>query len=129
MMLPGAHRRCIETSSGGGRGAWLRYLQDHATKRKQEQIVENIGRHWGVVGRTGFVEVLPDVACDLTYKDYATVVRWMQRLATPHVMDARCPFGYRLGYRISRGRWGRSVWFSSTNTVARMVEFLRSSHG
>lgn len=129
MLLPGAHKRCWQLESGGNRGAWLRYIQDHATKRKQEQIVESIGRHWGVIGRAGWEQVQADELCNLCHAEFWSVVRWMQRLATPSVKDDRCPFGRRQGWRVRRGSWGSSVWFSNVETVRRMIEHARYMHG
>jgi len=127
MLLPGSHPHALDVQTDGGKGAWLRYLQDHATKTKQEQLAVSIGRHWGVVGRDRFVQALPDEVVTLDYRDYCRIVRWCQRLATPRVKDPRAPFGRRSGYRIRRGRWGESVWFSRVETVQRMMVYLGES--
>ena len=126
LLLPGANRHCVHVEKNQGEGKWLRYLQDHTTKSKQEQIPVGIGRHWGVVGRQAFEEVLPEEVYELTNKEYARVVRWMQRLATPRIKDSRAPFGRRAGYPIRRGRWGTSTWFSSGETVQRMIRHAKS---
>jgi len=126
LMLPGANKRCTHLDEYDGRGNWLRYISDHATKRKQEQVAESVGRHWGVIGRKYFTEVAPDEVCLLKDREYWQVVRWCQRLATPRIKCPRAPFGRKLGYRISRGRWGTSTWFSSTETIKRMVDHSRS---
>lgn len=124
-LWPGADRHAVKWEGRGGEGAWLRYLQDHATKAKQEQIPESIGRHWGVIGRERFEVAVPDEVCRLEPHEYARVVRWMQRLSTPRIR-ARCVFGRRLGYRTRRGSWGRSVWFTRAETVRRMVSAAMS---
>ena len=56
MQLPGAVEHAAQGEvADAWSGRWLRYLQEHASKRKQEQLGENIGRHWGIVGRRRFV--------------------------------------------------------------------------
>lgn len=39
---------CRMQSDGGGRGAWMRYLADHASKSKECQEAIGKGRHWGL---------------------------------------------------------------------------------
>lgn len=129
MEMPGAKKRAavIETDGQSSAGAWLRYVQDHTSKTKQAQIPENIGRHWGVVGRKWFgtAEFMVD---ELPEKEHRMVLRWMQRLATPSRPDEGSPFGRSLGWRIKRGSRGRSTWFTRPETVARMIELARSNH-
>lgn len=122
MCLPGADLRACQVEMGGGRGSWLRYLQDHASKGKQEQIAVNIGRHWGVIGRKCFQEIAPLYVADMTDKEYFRALRWLQRLATPS-FPSRCVFGRKLGDRVRRGSRGRSVWYSRPETVKRLVGF------
>lgn len=107
-------------------GAWKRYLQDHATKSKQDQIGAGIGRHWGVVGRKHFIQVLPDTVAELSLKQYSAFLRCYHRLCTPFI---RCPgalFGKRRGSVSHRGRSGRTVYFSRPETVARLVNWASS---
>ena len=81
---PGADKRAFDCQDGdGARGAWLRHLQDHATKHKQGQIPEGIGRHWGIVGRSRMVQAIPDHITEPSDAQFKAVVRMMQRLATP----------------------------------------------
>ena len=47
MALPGAYEHSCNVQANGSRGAWLRYMQDHASKGKQDQIGVAKGRHWG----------------------------------------------------------------------------------
>ncbi len=107
-------------------GSWKRYLQDHATKAKQEQIPEGMGRHWGVVGRKRFDLVVPEEVQQLSPECFAKFLRAYQRLCTPQLKDRRAankrsPFGRRLGRRIRRGSWGKSVWYSDPATVKRLA--------
>lgn len=129
MGLPGAwqHSVVVEVDrSGGTRGAWLRYLQDHATKQKQAQVGENIGRHWGVVGRRAWVQLMPEVTEALTVDQYARWKRAYQRLATPTVQDKRSPFGRRLGWRCRRGDGhGTVTIFGRPETHKRLVEWAK----
>jgi hypothetical protein len=120
----GARRHCVLVEVPPDiLGAWKRYLQDHATKSKQEQIGVEIGRHWGVVGRKHFLQVLPSAVAELTLKQYSAFLRCYHRLCTPYI---RCPgalFGKRRGSVSHRGRSGRTVYFSRPETVARLVDW------
>lgn len=122
--LPGAYLYACKVESQGDRGAWLRYMQDHASKGKQEQIPEDIGRHWGVVGRKSFVE-REGLKADLSDKAYARVVRCMRRLATPIRPNSQSVFGKSLSYSPRRGMRGHSVWYSRPETIARFVDWAR----
>ena len=123
-------RRHVQLTPGkapvGGRGAWLRYLQDHASKHKQDQVAVDLGRHWGIFGRSRLTKSMPSAVWKLSQSEYFRVLRWLRRLATPYVKDARDPRGVRRGYSPRRGTMGRSVWFSRTDTVSRMVELAKS---
>lgn len=118
--LPGADKHSTNIQEEGGAGAWLRYLQDHASKAKQGQIGENIGRHWGVVGRKHWVSLVPD-SDKLTVKQFSYVLRHLQRLSTPSFKCKEADFGRVLGGRNKRGCRGTSVWFSKPETVKRLV--------
>jgi hypothetical protein len=136
---PGARIYAVDVQGEGGRGAWLRYLQDHATKSKQEQIAQGFGRHWGVVGRGKFVESVPDA--ELVYSSRETYFRFWRvyhRLTRPQMSWRRRrektgtkflsrPFGGRsLGWSSQRGIYGASVWFSKPETVKRLYEWAES---
>jgi hypothetical protein len=125
---PGASRHAVDVQTAGGQGAWLRYLQDHATKTKQEQIGVGLGRHWGVMGRRHLARVLPDRSCEMTERQYARFLRAWQRLATPRV-PVEAPGKsrtYKLGFRPRRGRRGAAVAFSKPETIVKLVEWARS---
>ena len=130
MALPGAekHAAFVDNADWGtSRGAWLRYLQDHASKFKQGQVPERIGRHWGVVGRSIYTVRRPDRVESLTHGQYSAVRRAYERMATPRVRDASSVFGCRLGSRCRRGRIGRAVCFVRPETVERLVEWARGA--
>ena len=132
--IPGAEIYAVDVQADGGRGAWMRYLQDHATKAKQEQIAEGFGRHWGVVGRKCFERSRPVESHQFTSrKTFTRFLRAYRRLTCP-VMSHRWrrekskfnsrPFaGRSLGWSSSRGSRGVSVWFSKPETVKRLVEW------
>jgi len=127
MALPGADLRSCHIDSEGDRGSWLRYLQDHVSKGKQEQIAVNIGRHWGVIGRKRFVEIMPEKSVNLDDRQFFRALRVMQRLATPSESAAGVPFGRRLRGRVRRGSRGRSIWYSRPDTIKRIVEWAMSA--
>ena len=137
---PGAWRYSVDVKRDGGRGAWLRYLQDHATKAKQEQIAEGFGRHWGVVGRERFNEMVADGEMVFTGKEnYARFWRAYHRLTRPVMswkkrrektggkFEGRPFKGKSLGWSSGRGVYGVSVWYSRPETVRRIFEWAESS--
>jgi len=123
---PGAQRHCVRVEyAESGRGAWYRYLSDHASKVKREQIGENIGRHWGVVGRKHLRRITGRFLA-MDAKQYARFRRAYERMATPRVKDDRAPFGRRAGFRCKRGRWGSAVSFVKTGTCERLAKWATS---
>ena len=113
-------------------GSWMRYLQDHATKSKQEQIAEGFGRHWGKINAKKLDRVDAEEAMDMTDVQYAVFLRAYQRLCTPQLKDKRveakrCPFGRRLGRRIKRGTRGDSIWFSNPETVKKLALYAKAA--
>lgn len=130
----GADFHAVDVETGGEKGAWMRYLQDHATKAKQEQIAEGFGRHWGVVGRQSFRETVPSSEMVFTCKaSYWRFWRAYHRLTQPvmshrhrqrHEKFHNRPFdGKSLGWSSGRGLYGVSVWFSKPDTVRRLFEW------
>lgn len=124
MALPGAYEHSCNMSDGS-RGAWLRYMQDHASKSKQAQVGVAKGRHWGVIGRKLYSLAVPVSTASLTDSEYFRFLRAYHRLCRPSV-PAPCVFGRRLGYRPSFGFRGETVRFSRPDTVLRLVEWARS---
>ena len=124
--FPGARAHaCDVQASEGARGAWLRYLQDHATKRKQGQVGSGFGRHWGVINRKAFAARLPSESVSMDRGEWVVFLRAFQRMCTPRIPCDKAPFGCRLGWRNSRGRIGKSVWFSRPESVMRLVEWAK----
>lgn len=138
--LIGAAKYAVDVQGEGDSGSWLRYLQDHASKFKQEQIPENIGRHWGVYGRKFFQEITP--LHDLTFeseKHFYRFLRSLRRLCTPVMSHKKTrlgreskfmnrPFsGSALGWSNRRGGRGRSDWFSSPDVAKRIFDYYSMS--
>ena len=108
------------------KGSWLRYLQDHSTKVKQDQIAVGYGRHWGVVNRKHLREIFPDETFEMYAWEYDRFLRAYQRLCTPR-FPADCVFGRRKGYRPGFGRRGSTVKFSRPETIKRLVKWAKES--
>jgi hypothetical protein len=127
--LPGARRFSAHVEQSDGSEKWWRYLCDHTSKTKQEQIGEGIGRHWGIIGRKRYTFAHPDlqrVSDGVFYR----VLRALQRLSTTAHKEPKAPFGRKLGQRMKRGHGGRSVWFTSPDLVKRLiVHFTREERG
>jgi len=106
---------------------WKRYLFDHTTKAKQEQIPENIGRHWGVVFRKAFIETLPTEVSAMTPREYAKFLRCLNRWFTPYLKDSNALFGRRRGFTVRRGKMGKTDLFTkSLPDVNRLVAWAVS---
>lgn len=116
---------CRMQSDGGGRGAWMRYLADHASKSKECQEAIGKGRHWGVVGRNRFVQVFPDRVEHLDEQAYYRFLRVYRRLCQTS-KKASCVFGRKLGYRPKFGLFGNTVKFSRPETVKRLADWAVS---
>jgi hypothetical protein len=124
MELPGASKHAVDVQTGQGaqKAAWFRYLQDHASKSKQEQVAESCGRHWGIVGRKMLGREAPeDVALndDDFYKVLRICSRWARRRT-----KADCVFGCKKFPRTKRGSRGASVWFEGQDLMPRVLAWL-----
>jgi len=105
--------------------AWFRYLNDHTTKLKQEQIPENIGRHWGKVGGKHFVQVEPQTY-ELTPGQYYRMLRWYNRLAQGMRQEPKAPFGSKKGTKRQRGKIGTYYAFADPKTCHRLAQHAAS---
>ena len=123
----GASKRAVQVDEGGDKGSWLRYMQDHTTKAKQEQVAINIGRHWGVIGRKYFVESKPTVMWDMTDTQKSRYLRAHQRLATPSEKHFESPFKRRLRARVMRGFRGTTTWFGNPATMLRILDWCNGT--
>lgn len=69
-------------------GARIRYLHDHASKAKLEQVAVGWGRHWGVIGRRQFVQEFGRAA-NLTRAEEFEAARILRKLIRRRVHDSR----------------------------------------
>ena len=143
--IQGVDKHSTKIEKDNGKGAWLRYIQDHSTKAKQEQEAgANWGRHWGVVGRDKFDhQQAYDSMKFSSEKTFGKFLRIYQRLCTPKNWDfikarvkktwpkfsGRVFGGRALGWRITRGRHGRSVWFTNPETVLNLARWAELEGG
>lgn len=125
MALFGAFERCVDIQPEKENDSWWRYLCDHASKSKQEQIGENIGRHWGVVGRKYAVPSISKEVCELTYSENFKLRRALRRLSTPRVKNENDPFGYSLGYAPKTSLYGRQDRFGHTKACSRLIAWVK----
>jgi hypothetical protein len=117
---PGAVRYSARVDESDSSARWWRYLCDHTSKTKQEQIGEGIGRHWGKIGRKHYALAHPDLQ-RVSDGVFFRVLRALQRLSTTAHKEPRAPFGRKLGKRMRRGHGGKSVWFTSPDLVKRLI--------
>jgi hypothetical protein len=87
-----AGHACRVVSCDDWQSARVRYLIDHASKAKAEQVAVGWGRHWGVFGRSLFVEDM-GVPVDLTGRQELWVRRLMRRGMRRRVVDRRAAGG------------------------------------
>lgn len=107
-------------------GARIRYLHDHASKAKLEQVAVGWGRHWGVVGRRVFVEESGRRA-DLTRAEEFEAARILRKLIRRRIVDPRAFGGVnwsrmeiedkRGGFRVSGIGWGFFVAGGCSNRL------------
>jgi hypothetical protein len=120
--MQGALQHAVDVQEDGGRGAWLRYIQDHASKSKQEQMPVGFGRHWGVIGKRFFQQQKGNTV-EVDTKSYYRFLRMYRRLCTPSYQCPGKPFNRSLGFRPGRGARGVSVWFSKPETVRKLQDW------
>ena len=111
----------VETINDNGIG-WTRYLCDHATKVKREQVARGYGRQWGVVGRDKFKTREASSILNMSDKAFAVWLRAVGKMTRPRIR-AKCVFGKKAGWRKRRGKTGRAVWFGNDSTYIRLAEW------
>ena len=125
-LVVGAHHSACKVEQSDGHVGWLRYMMDHCTKAKQEQVLTwKATRHWGYINK----RKLPPAEGsrkELTYEESITVLRLVSKWGRPRIRAA-CDFGCKLGFRSGRGRRGASVWFGSPEFFARVVSFAKAN--
>jgi len=121
-----ARRSCVVDviPSDASVGKWTRYILDHTSKRKQEQIAYDMGRHWGVVNKSTFAEVEPETIICAPRSVSVKALRWINRLRTPQIKRKKpCPFGRSLGHPAGRvSLRGSRVLFGKTETYRAIME-------
>jgi hypothetical protein len=129
MEWPGAKDRAVKFDHVRTvKGSLLRYLCDHTSKRKQDQIVP-IGRHWGKINAKYLRRVLPDRVVECSDAEYYRARRWFADL----VRAARIkpgeflPWGQSKWRRDRRGCWGDDLRFSEN--YPEMERMLAHSKG
>jgi len=125
----GAEERAVDIewqSESSDRSKYNRYLNDHATKSKQEQVAENIGKHWGIINRNKFKE-LDELKTFKFFDDthFHDFLRVYQRLRTPMIRCDKVPnFGRKLSnWKPSKGFIGQRVFFGDIETVKKIFKW------
>jgi len=124
---PGAEEKACDAELQEKNGAWLRYLQDHATKRKQAQVLKpGSGKHWGKIGGKVFVEAAPTGRIDFgeDHKAMGRFLRQLDRLRTPKCTKAQHDGKRR--YAVRSSRTGQRVYFSRPETIERLAKWALS---
>jgi hypothetical protein len=108
--------------------SWVRYLNDHASKSKQEQIPNSSGRHWGYINKKCFVPS-EFINIKLTDKQDAAFSRWQDRLSTPIIKDKDKTKGWLFNRKkgkiyAKRSSHGENVRFKNTVTAQRMIDYI-----
>lgn len=96
-------------------GARIRYLHDHASKAKLEQVAVGWGRHWGVIGRGSFEEE-SGRRINLTWGEEKEAARILRKLNRRRIVDPNAAGGVnwsriaieekRGGFRVCGIGWG-----------------------
>jgi len=122
--IHGATKHAFASEQKGNELAWTRYMLDHASKSKQEQVAEGYGRHWGVFGRKIYEEtdafylVLPDWQWHAFRRAY-------ERLCSPQMRKKGVPFGKAISHR-KRARRGTVVTYSRPESLTRLYEWAET---
>jgi hypothetical protein len=127
MCLFGAMEHSVDIQEERENDTWWRYLADHTSKSKQEQVGENIGRHWGVIGRVHAVPTISDEVCQISDTNFFRLHRLLRRMSTPRIKDERDPFGYRLGWAPTISKFGRSDRFGRGQAVKRLIGWIQAT--
>ena len=127
-LLVGAREHAVDLSADEG-DRWYRYLCDHTTKSKQEQIATWQGfRHWGIIYRPAFIEVAPSEEVRLPRRQFSAFYRQLRKLSRRRIPDARCPFGSRRAASPRRSCAGSAVWFGIAPALTRKLADWARSH-
>ena len=107
-------------------GNWLRYLNDHATKFKKDQIHSYNIRHWQIINKEAF-ERCPGERTILDDNLFFQICRWLSRMQTP-IFKSKVPgmlFNKRKGRSFKHtGKSGLYNYFSNPATMQAMLNFV-----
>lgn len=123
--LMGADRHAVDVEADTGKTLWWRYLCDHTSKSKQEQVFGWDGfRHWGVVcEKRRFREIEPE-SWRVPRDAFVKVYRWLRASSRRRIRDNRCVFGSRLAVSPRRHSGGSAVWFGITaDVIERLMDY------
>lgn len=102
-------------------GAMFRYLADHTSKSKQEQLGYE-GKQWGVIGGKNLVKIVPHSFSFKKSKDgeksKAVLLRNLQKLCRYRVSNPAAPFGS--SYRDSKRTIG--TFYTGEANVSRLLD-------
>jgi len=115
--------RAVDIQFNGDSSSWFRYMIDHSTKCKQEQVAQDIGRHWGVINRGKYCPRKTIDVSAFDKKTYFRVRRWMRRLRSPVCREDKAPFGRKLKKVPAGCLSGSRVFFGSSETYKRMISY------
>lgn len=102
----------------------VRYMMDHVSKIKQEQVATGMGRHWGVLNRERVLREEDPKIVAMNTRNAARVLRELRKVSSIRIPDARCPFGSRK-IRNRRGARGRSQWFIGRSTAEKVLNAVQ----
>jgi hypothetical protein len=126
MALPGARERAVDCQPAKEGDTWYRYLCDHMSKSKQEQVGKNIGRHWGVIGRKWAIPSKKKRTIPVTDRENIMARRFVRKLSTPFKKKKGSPFGYKKGWPPNFSVYGRQVRFGHSEAVDRILDWVKS---
>jgi len=133
MALPQAMERSCDVKEEKDDDKFWAYLFEHMSKKKQAQIGQNIGRHWGVVGRKWLCAAQDSRREDLTMEEFFHIRRRLRRLVTPHRYPKEGehvpPFGRYLGYAPYMPMYGSLYRFGHARAVERLVDWVKGKGG
>lgn len=121
MTFPLAYQKSVDISTCNDKNnsIWYRYMQDHASKSKHNQIPDK-GRHWGVVNRKLFLKATVLNDYKLSPGQQQKVKRFVQKMYKPSIKGKKIK-------KLNRGNLGKSVWFSEKSkldAVKRYIEYV-----
>jgi hypothetical protein len=125
MALAGALERAVQIKPATIKSTFWRYLCDHMSKSKQDQIGHEIGRHWGVVNRKYLVidKEINSKTYLMTEDQWKKFSRFLCRLVTPWFWDDKRK-AYRRGFKPRINRYGKAIRFGHSESADRLAVFV-----